>query len=151
MVPTEGQGSWRGSQVVRQRSAKPLFGGSIPPRASNLSSIFNPANDLAERKSSRPIQKRSAKIALNPARICANFARHSGQVVTSACGRSKSERRTGTVAPIRDSGAADHRVRTAAECAAAISSADGFDSSIGYRELDRAIQFRHSFRRLASS
>src|SRR4051794_20856501 len=24
----------RGSQVVRQRSAKPLFGGSIPPRAS---------------------------------------------------------------------------------------------------------------------
>ena len=25
---------WRGSQVVRQRSAKPLFGGSIPPRAS---------------------------------------------------------------------------------------------------------------------
>ena len=25
----------RGSQVVRQRSAKPLFGGSIPPRASN--------------------------------------------------------------------------------------------------------------------
>jgi hypothetical protein len=26
----------RGSQVVRQRSAKPLFGGSIPPRASNL-------------------------------------------------------------------------------------------------------------------
>jgi hypothetical protein len=27
--------NWRGSQVVRQRSAKPLFGGSIPPRASN--------------------------------------------------------------------------------------------------------------------
>src|SRR6185312_10561767 len=26
----------RGSQVVRQRSAKPLFGGSIPPRASNI-------------------------------------------------------------------------------------------------------------------
>jgi hypothetical protein len=26
----------RGSQVVRQRSAKPLFGGSIPPRASKL-------------------------------------------------------------------------------------------------------------------
>ena len=26
----------RGSQVVRQRSAKPLFGGSIPPRASNF-------------------------------------------------------------------------------------------------------------------
>jgi hypothetical protein len=26
----------RGSQVVRQRSAKPLFGGSIPPRASTL-------------------------------------------------------------------------------------------------------------------
>ncbi len=25
----------RGSQAVRQRSAKPLFGGSIPPRASN--------------------------------------------------------------------------------------------------------------------
>ena len=27
--------SWRGSQVVRQRSAKPLFVGSIPTRASN--------------------------------------------------------------------------------------------------------------------
>jgi hypothetical protein len=25
---------WRGSQVVRQRSAKPLFAGSIPARAS---------------------------------------------------------------------------------------------------------------------
>ncbi len=29
------EGERRGSQVVRQRSAKPLFGGSIPPRASN--------------------------------------------------------------------------------------------------------------------
>src|SRR5947209_4285532 len=34
-----GQHSRRGSQAVRQRSAKPLFGGSIPPRASTLSPI----------------------------------------------------------------------------------------------------------------
>jgi hypothetical protein len=27
---------WRGSQVVRQRSAKPLYVGSTPTRASNL-------------------------------------------------------------------------------------------------------------------
>jgi hypothetical protein len=32
--------SRRGSQVVRQRSAKPLFGGSIPPRASNNLAIL---------------------------------------------------------------------------------------------------------------
>ena len=32
--------SRRGSQVVRQRSAKPLFGGSIPPRASKLFRMF---------------------------------------------------------------------------------------------------------------
>ena len=28
---------WRGTQVVRERSAKPLYVGSIPTRASNLS------------------------------------------------------------------------------------------------------------------
>ena len=31
------RGEWRGSQVVRQRSAKPLFAGSIPARASGCS------------------------------------------------------------------------------------------------------------------
>jgi hypothetical protein len=35
MVRREGTAR-RGSQVVRQRSAKPLFGGSIPPRASKV-------------------------------------------------------------------------------------------------------------------
>ena len=34
-APRNVQTQGRGSQVVRQRSAKPLFGGSIPPRASN--------------------------------------------------------------------------------------------------------------------
>ncbi len=36
--------SRRGSQVVRQRSAKPLFGGSIPPRASNNFPLFQTLN-----------------------------------------------------------------------------------------------------------
>ena len=35
----------RGSQVVRQRSAKPLFGGSIPPRASNTFSHLQIADN----------------------------------------------------------------------------------------------------------
>jgi hypothetical protein len=30
----------RGTQVVRERSAKPLFAGSIPARASNVSAVF---------------------------------------------------------------------------------------------------------------
>ena len=40
----------RGSQVVRQRSAKPLFGGSIPPRASNNLQKINdlPPGTLAD-------------------------------------------------------------------------------------------------------
>ena len=46
VIPSQILRIWPGSQVVRQGSAKPLHGGSIPPRASKFDAGQNPCPEL---------------------------------------------------------------------------------------------------------
>ena len=45
--PQLGHPGWRGTQVVRERSAKPLCVGSIPTRASILPNNLQPTNTFS--------------------------------------------------------------------------------------------------------
>ena len=74
----------RGSQVVRQRSAKPLFSGSNPLRASNNLAVLPAICSLFQRFAASPGNRGESQVKLGPdlARKAAFPAVH-GTVATS--------------------------------------------------------------------
>ena len=66
MLRRESLSCRRGSQVVRQRSAKPLFGGSIPPRASNNLVAESAAYALDSYSLRVPIVPAKSRISTHP-------------------------------------------------------------------------------------